>query len=238
MEVGNLRFRILTGAPRSGSVIIKVVPMKKERGAEQAERSVGEVIVIDSGSPRNRPGTRTVTVSVGAMHDCTPEIVRRAGGSAAKWLNSHGVTRAALESASLEQLGVDGSVECFCEGFALGAFRFDRHKSGDQPNGVSTLDIIAKRARSGLAKRIQRITPVTDAVNLARDWGHEPPNVINPVTLAARVVRLARASNLKCKVLDDKQLAKMKAAALLSVGVASKTHARFIILVHRGSARG
>ena len=40
---------------------------------------------------------------------------------------------------------MDDAIEAFCEGFALGAFRFDRHVSQKKGAGVSALDLLVKR---------------------------------------------------------------------------------------------
>ncbi len=80
--------------------------------------------------------------------------------------------------------------------------------------------------------------PFRELVNLARELAHEPANVINPVTLAARVRRLATASGLKCRVLDEKQLRQRKMGAILAVGQGSASGSRLIVLEHKGSGRG
>lgn len=236
-EADALQFHLKTGSARSDSVVIQVLPADSARGGKGVSRAVGDVIVVDSGSSRNRPSRTTLTVSAGPRHECVAETLRCAGGAAAKWLSAHGLARAAVELASLDKLGVDNAVEAFCEGLALGAFRFDRHKSSGAGAVLSGIDLLTKRMNSQLRQQLQRLTAVIDAVNLARDWGHEPPNVVNPVTLAARSSRLARACKLKCKVYDEKQLARMKAGAILAVGVASKTQPRLIVLEHPGVGR-
>ena len=233
-EVRELRFRFITDSPRSGTLIIRVVPTHAPGGSKLAGESIGDVILIDSGAPRNRPGSRTLVVSAGASDECSAETVRCAGGAAARWITTHGMTRSALETASVDKLGIEHGVEAFCEGFGLGAFRFDHHKTGEKGKALSVLELIGRRKSSRLTQRIQRLTPLVEAVNLAREWGHEPPNVINPVTLATRISRLSRASHLKCKVFDEKQLRRMKAEAILQVGVASKTQPRLIVLEHPG----
>jgi leucyl aminopeptidase len=70
---------------------------------------------------------------------------------------------------------------------------------------------------------------------LTREWSHEPPNVINPVTLAERAQALADETSLSCTIFDDKKLEEMGAGALLSVGLGSKTPSHMIMLEHVGS---
>jgi leucyl aminopeptidase len=72
-------------------------------------------------------------------------------------------------------------------------------------------------------------------VNLARSWAHEPANVINPVTLAARAVDLSQQHGLKVTVFDETQLAEMGAGGLLSVGKGSASQPRLIVMEYAGS---
>jgi leucyl aminopeptidase len=73
-------------------------------------------------------------------------------------------------------------------------------------------------------------------VRTARDFAHEPPNVINPVTLARQVKTLATRSGLKCTILDQKKLAEMKAGGILGVGQGSVTPPRLIVLEYQPPA--
>lgn len=223
-----MRFSLVTGSPRSGSPIIRVVATRSAKRAVRPAEKPGEITAVDE---------RSITLSAGARTGCTQEDVRCVGGAAAKWCNAHAKTRAVVDVESVNALGVDAGLEAFCEGFALGAFRFDRHTSQKKATCVSALELLVKGKAARLSGRIRRLAPLSDAVNLARDWGHEPPNIINPVTLAARVAQLARASKLKCKILDEKQLKKIKAEAILQVGIASKSQPRLIILEYPGTKK-
>ena len=81
---------------------------------------------------------------------------------------------------------------------------------------------------------MDRAAKTAEAVNLTRSLGHEPPNVINPLTLAARAAGLARQYKLRCRILNDRQMRAMKMGAFLAVGGGSATKPRMIVLEHRG----
>ncbi len=200
-------------------------------------KSVGELRVVERRSTRKPHVGVALTVSLGARDDCTPETIRRAGGTVARWLSTHQARRGSADVSALDSLDFDGAANAFCEGLALGAFRFDRHKTKRKPASGLTVDIVPGRQTRLTAAAVKRAAALAESVNLAREWGHEPPNVVNPVSLAARIVRLARASKLKCKVLDHRQLARMNANAILQVGVASKTPSRLIVLEYPGTTK-
>jgi leucyl aminopeptidase len=80
-----------------------------------------------------------------------------------------------------------------------------------------------------------RVRELAAGVNLAKEWSHEPPNVINPISLAERVQSLAVETGLKCTVFGHDVLTQMGAGAILSVGLGSKTPSQMIVLEHAGS---
>lgn len=91
-------------------------------------------------------------------------------------------------------------------------------------------------SESELEAVIQKATIVAEATNMTREWSHEPPNIINPVTLAERVQKAAAKVGLKCTVLDDTQLDAMGAGVIVAVGKGLNTPSRLIILEYAGKA--
>ncbi|MCJ7434988.1 MAG: leucyl aminopeptidase family protein, partial [Anaerolineales bacterium] len=202
---------------------------------ETAGKDAGEVRAVSG----------KILLSLGVQKKLSAEMIRRAGGGLAKWLAKNNVTEAGLELAPLFKLaaGPDSIVvNALVEGILLGAFTFVNHKSEDEKKKDTALTLLvagaAGASESALEAFIQKATITAEAVNLAREWSHEPPNVINPVTLAERVQKVAAEVGLKCTVLDDKQLNEMGAGAIVAVGKGSNTPSRLIILEHAGKAGG
>ena len=71
--------------------------------------------------------------------------------------------------------------------------------------------------------------------NYARILGNKTGAEINPVTLANEARKLARKSGLKCKIFDDKELAKLQMGGILAVGQGSASKPRMIMLEHAGN---
>lgn len=183
-------------------------------------------------------GHKSLALSFGPVDKCTPEKLRQTGGHLANWLLEHkDIKNAALHLTPLENLGIGGGLEALLEGILLGGFRFDPYKS-DTPARAPILIGIQSPAPAGVADTLARATIVCEAQNLARAWGHEPPNVINPLTLAERCGSLAAETGLKCTVIDDQQLEAMGAGAIVAVGKASQTPSRLIILEYPGHQPG
>ena len=182
-------------------------------------------------------------LSLGPQKKLSLEALRKAGGMLAKWLSKNNVPAAGLELNPLFGLGLPpvAAVHALAEGLLLGAFTFSAYKS-EREDKESALNLLID-GKTGpsleeLERTVRKVEIVAGAVNLTREWSHEPPNVINPVTLAERVQILAGEVGLKCTVLDDKQLTELGAGAMVAVGKGSNTPARLIILEHAGTAGG
>jgi leucyl aminopeptidase len=100
------------------------------------------------------------------------------------------------------------------------------------------VDLLVQRVRRTAARRVDRALQVCEAANLAREIAHQPPNVINPPSLAGRARQLAADCGLKCRVLDEKQMKRLKMGALLAVGRGSDTPPRLIVLEYPGRGSG
>ncbi len=182
-----------------------------------------------------------IILSLGPQNKLSAEMIRRAGGSLAKWLAKNTVTYAGVELSTLLGTGMPPSVSlaAFAEGLLLGAFKFDTYKSKKENTDTSLCLLLDEHTAvdaSEIQSYLKKTTIIAEAVNLSREWAHEPPNIINPVSLVERVQKLAAEVGLKCTVLDDTQLAEMGAGAIVAVGKGSQTPSRLIILEHTGTS--
>ena len=76
------------------------------------------------------------------------------------------------------------------------------------------------------------------AANMARELAHQPPNVVNPVSLAARAQEFAAGAGLTCRIVDHKQMKRLKMGAILAVGQGSDSPPRLIVIEYRGAGGG
>lgn len=224
----------LTLAPQTGFAGLIVVPTAAPETAslETAGKEVGDIRLLNG----------KAALSLGPQAKINAEMIRRAGGMLAKWLARHEIPSAGLELAALFGIGLapEAALGALVEGLLLGDFKFTAYKSEKKSTktdlSLLTDESVSPSVFSALESALQKATVISEAANLAREWSHEPANVINPVTLAERVQKLAAEVGLKCTVLDDKQLEAMGAGAIVAVGKASATPSRLIILEHAGTS--
>lgn len=179
-------------------------------------------------------------LSLGEKEKVCSEILRRAGGILVKWLEKNNITVAGIEFDGVRDLSIPSleAFTAFIEGLYLGAFQFTKHKSAKNERPILQIDWLLsdedKELNDSLVLAIGKVKNLTGAINLSRSWAHEPPNVINPITLAERLGQLASKEGLRFTVLDHRQLAEIGANAILSVGKGSQTPSRLIILEYVG----
>lgn len=87
-----------------------------------------------------------------------------------------------------------------------------------------------------LAKYIKRAQVIASATNYARDLVNDVPDVVSPQELERQAKALAKKhSKLSCRVLNEKDLKRLKINALLGVGRGSALPPRLIFLHYKGS---
>ena len=80
---------------------------------------------------------------------------------------------------------------------------------------------------------LKRAQVLAEAQNFARTIAYRPGNQVNPPELARICLAAGRQVGLKCRVIDERAAGKLGMGGLLSVGAASKTPPRMIILEHK-----
>ncbi|MFQ5429561.1 MAG: leucyl aminopeptidase [Phycisphaerae bacterium] len=200
---------------------------------------VGEV--DDQIMPVRSAFGRIAVVSLGETRPAKSDDVRRAAASALRWCGRHDVAHAAVALDALRGAGGADAAAAWVEGAVLASFRYLTLRSSlpkSAPTPVKRLTIAAPaRGLRSVSATVSRARTIAESVNLARSLAHEPPNVINPVTLAQRCRAIARRYKLRCRILDARQMRSKKMGAILAVGAGSETPPRIILLEHPGRRR-
>ncbi|MBI3516382.1 MAG: leucyl aminopeptidase, partial [Proteobacteria bacterium] len=124
-------------------------------------------------------------------------------------------------------------------GARLRAYRFDKYRTKRKKEELSKLDrVVFMVADSATARQaFAPLDKVADAICFARDLVAEPPNVIYPESMAARVRTLTRLG-LAVEVLGVKEMRKLGMGSLLGVAQGSTHDPRVVVMRWNGAARG
>ncbi|HEY7090120.1 MAG TPA: leucyl aminopeptidase [Tepidisphaeraceae bacterium] len=206
--------------------------------------------LIDADVARGR-ARRLFLVGVGRPDKLDPEAIRHAGGAIARAVRKHKVKSVAIVPPVLKSPKLSAA-EAMVTGFLLASFDYDEYRGmasrrkekedeSEKPKAPVVLTILAtERSIKQVRGAVERGKIISDAQNFARTIAHRPGNDINPPALAKVAQQMARETGLECRVLDEKQLAKLGMGGILAVGSGSiDTPPRLIVLNYRpGGVKG
>jgi leucyl aminopeptidase len=197
--------------------------------------------LIDTDASRGR-ARRVFLVGVGKPDDLSPEQVRQAAAAMARAVRRHRLRRVAVVPPVIKTPGLSAT-EAAVVGFLLASFDFSEYrgavskkKRDDEapPQDVSLTILATARSLRQVRPLVERGRIIADAQNFARTIAHRPGNDINPPALAKVAQDLAREVGVECRVLDEKQLSRLKMGGILAVGSGSiETPPRLIVLNYR-----
>jgi leucyl aminopeptidase len=121
--------------------------------------------------------------------------------------------------------------QAIAEGALLASYRFDRFKKEKKTGPL--LRTIHIRAVDSKRESLQRAGVFASAAMFVRDLVNEPPNILNPETLAEIAIDVAKKNGLNLRIFESAQLAKMGANAFLSVGKGSVVPGRMIHITYK-----
>lgn len=192
-----------------------------------------------------RPAPEVVAYGLGPAADVAPDALRRLGGVAGTLARdaAHARSVVVLLPQDLPGHAPADVARYVAEGVHLGAYRFDQLRTEMSPgvraaNGPAPVTLLGAGGKAALTRAADRAAVIAGGVNLAREIGDLPPNLLGPIELAERARSEARAAGLTVKVLDERAIARKKMGALASVAVGSSRPARYVILEHRPKKAG
>jgi len=153
-----------------------------------------------------------------------------------------------LRSSNIEKFGVlletfsDGKIaeEQIAENAAissvLGLYQFTEYKTKelDKIKNVNEITLVSEKDINNVTNKSN---VVAEAITKTRDLINAPPNVANPTYVANYAKELAKNSSLKCTVLNESDLKKLKMNCCLAVAKGSKQEPKFVVLEYNGAGK-
>ncbi|OKI20200.1 leucyl aminopeptidase [Nocardiopsis sp. TSRI0078] len=158
------------------------------------------------------------------------DILSRAAGAALRSLTSRpeGAGRVALALPAQSA----AEAEAVVLGARLGAYGFDRYRTGDGRRADATTELVLISPASEAGDAAERAAVLADAVNLTRDLVNTAPADLVPEDLADTAQEIAQQNGLQIEVLDERALAEGGYGGLTGVGQGSANPPRLVRLSH------
>ena len=192
--------------------------------------------------PSTNAFRRVWVAGLGAAEKMNVESIRQAAGALARACRKHRLHDVAVLVPVIAGIDAASAAEAVVTGFLLASFHYSEYKGtaatkkdDEEKQGRTTLTLIA-RDTVAIKTAVDRGRIIADGQNFARTIASRPGNNINPPTLAKVAQELAKEVGLSCRVMDEKEMAKLGMGGILAVGRASATPPRMIVLEHRVTA--
>ncbi len=180
--------------------------------------------------PAGLKASRLVLAGAGSKSKFGASEARKLAGALLRKLKGKGVSDFAL---SLEgDLATEGFVEALTEGFILGDFEPDAHKTDPKKDEkkVERIQIAVPAVSAALSEALRRGRIVAEAQNFTRTLVSEPANLLTPLKLAGYARAMAADYGLECEILDESRMKQLGFGALLGVAQGSAEAPCFIVL--------
>jgi leucyl aminopeptidase len=187
--------------------------------------------------PDDGPLRRAIAVGLGKRAEFTPERARVAAAAALARARDTGAERVAWgvpEGVDQETVG-----RALAEGALLGAYRFDRYKSGSEDDGSHGPAEVVVVSDADLSDAIREADVVAEHQNTARDLQNLPSNDLTPTKLAEHALRrVAEIDALQGEAFGPDEIERRAMGGLVSVARGSHEEPRFIVLRYDGGGGG
>ncbi len=199
-----------------------------------------EVAVLPSSG--GLPAKRIIVVGLGEREKFRIDRIREVSGKVALQARDMGLKSFSTiaHGAGIGGLDLFESTEAVAEGSLLAIYRYTRYKTKEQDKKDPEVMTIVSHERARVAK-MQKAAEMGDiiasATNMVRDLISMPGNDKPPQKLVEFASKVAEESGLKCKALDEKQLAKMGMNGILAVGKGSEEPPRLLTLEYNGGRK-
>ncbi|WP_018872237.1 leucyl aminopeptidase [Thioalkalivibrio sp. ALJ16] len=225
-------------AARDGEIaaLLKAGEMDGEAGSR--------LLLPGGGTPGNQGKGSALLIGLGAKKDFDARAARKAAQALAAALVERPATSAAIAVADFQPRGKDIAwvVHTLVAAISEAAYRFTPFKGKEKttPVKLDKIQLCVERKDAEAAKQAcTEAAAIATGVNRAKDLGNTPPNVCYPESLAETARELARQhKQLKATVLDEKDLEKLGAGAILAVGKGSERPPRLIAMEYSGGKKG
>ncbi len=181
---------------------------------------------------------RLILAGLGKEDEVTHERLRQAAARAAQRVREFQRDRFAALLYAGKRLAPEVAAQATVEGTILGLYRFMVYKTDrkDEPPEISEMTVLVENDRQVRPARsgAERGRIIAEAVNLSRDLGNQPSNILTPTRLAQIAQEIAAEAGLTCEVLEREQMERLGMGALLGVARGSHEPPKLITLTYTG----
>jgi len=201
----------------------------------KGEKSQSSLIVL----PEGFKAKKLSLVGLGEEKELTKEDVRKTVGSLVKAAKAKKIENPAFLFKS--KIKEKDWVETVAETSILADYSFSKYKSKpkkkeEEETKIKKVFFGAKKTNE-LEKIVKENEIIAGNVNLVRDLVNENAKDKNPMLFSKKAKEICKKVKLKCSVIEEKQLKKMKANLILAVGQGAVEKPRIVVMQYNGAGK-
>ncbi len=181
-------------------------------------------------------GTQAVAWGLGNKANYDLEALRRTTASLYKVASAKYKTIVIRMDSFKAKGKMEDSVGAFTEALYMTAYKFEKYLSEQSTSILETIILESKEkitVKNKAQSALDRALVISESVNLCRDFVNEPPNILNSVSYAKRILADAtKIKGVKVKVLGKAELKKEKAGCFLAVNAGSAHEPQLVHLTY------
>ena len=208
--------------------------VKRALAAAEFKGRKGQSSTVWAPLPEGASGpSRVVVVGLGKAEELSAEAAEAAGGAALPLVRSEREATVAADAMPPELAAA------MAMGMALRGYRFGRYRTTEKEEDKPKLErvAVATGSVSDAKAAWAPMRAVAEGVFLARDLVSEPPNVLNPETMADRCQDLEKLG-VQVEILGPKEMKKLGMGAILGVAQGSENEPRIAVMQWLGASGG
>lgn len=202
------------------------LPLEALREAKKFEGKIGttyKLTTITDGALNE-----VVLLGLGEVDKLTPKTLLNAFANAYRVMKKQKVEHVVLNIQGLEKEEV--LAKAATEAVVMADYKFDL-KTKEKEDKDIKLELITSVNMDVISESFV----LAESNLIARDLVNQPANLMNPETLAKKVIELGEEKNFEVEVLGLKQIESLKMHAFIAVAKASTIEPKFIIMRYNGN---
>ncbi len=184
-------------------------------------------------APQSELKTKRVMLVGLGKEELSRETFRRAGGVAATQAMKTRTKKTLVVVPAGLDFAADEMAECLAEGLVLGSYKFAKYKTEideDESRQIGRIVFYPEKDATAVRRGLQKGIVAANCGNKVRDLANEPGNLWTPVDFGLYASALAMKPRMKCTILEEKDLRRLKMGGILAVNQGSAQPPRLVIL--------
>jgi len=180
--------------------------------------------------PLGLKAKRLLVVNAGKAKTFTPAELRKAAGSAVRFLKPKMIKSCAFIPPDTGE--ADNAVRCIIESAFVADFDPDTYRSDRRDLQMGEVAIVISPAsdRTAAQRTIEQARIIGESQNFTRELVNEPSNRMTPTILADRAREMCEKVGLKCEIMGPDKIKELKMGAFWSVAQGSDEEPRLIVV--------